>query len=270
MTDSHQKAVVIIPFYKKELSHYDSISLQQCFKVLSNYTIIAIKPHSLQLPEAATKYKFSEVVSFDNEYFKSIKGYNQLMLSAEFYGRFLAWEYLLIHQLDAFVFKDELETWCKKEIDYVGAPWMRTKDYPNIIKATVSKSLQYFAKRYNIKKNGLPSKNQFDDNVGNGGFSLRRVKKFHDLCINYSELIKYYLAQNTHHYNEDVFWSIELNRKNEVLNIPGYKIALKFAFELTPERSYNINHHQLPFGCHAWDLHVDFWKPIFKELGYDI
>ena len=51
-----------------------------------------------------------------------------------------------------------------------------------------------------------------------------------------------------HHYNEDAFWSIEVNRKKVVLNIPDYKVALKFAFELAPERAYKINNNQLPFG----------------------
>jgi hypothetical protein len=35
-------------------------------------------------------------------------------LSASFYERFLDTKYILIYQLDAFVFKDELQEWCDK------------------------------------------------------------------------------------------------------------------------------------------------------------
>jgi len=264
------KVAIIIPLYKDQISAYESIALQQCFKILSNYPVIVIKPESLILPASITQYPFFNTVSFNDEYFKDIQGYNRLMLDSVFYEQFLNYEYILIHQLDAFVFKDELNYWCSQGIDYVGAPWMRVKEYPNFIKAGVSKGLQYFARRYNIKKHGLPSKKQFDNNVGNGGFSLRRVKVFYDICISYRDKIAEYNDKTTHHYNEDVFWGIELNRKHKVLNIPGYKQALRFAIELAPERSFKINNNVLPFGCHAWDLNVDFWRPIFKQYGYII
>jgi len=265
-----KQVVVIIPFHKTDLSHNEQVALEQCFRILSNHVIVAVKPHGLVLSGAVTRYNFSAIESFDDTFFRSVQGYNELMLSDVFYGRFLAYEYILIHQLDAFVFKDDLAYWCSLDIDYVGAPWMRKKEYPNILKAAVSKSLQYFAKRYDIKKHGLPSKKQFDDNVGNGGFSLRRVKKFHDICLSHREKIAEYNSKTEHHYNEDAFWAIEVNRKRKVLNIPGYKKALQFAFELAPDRSYCINNQKLPFGCHAWDLYLDFWRPFFKENGYII
>jgi len=270
MTESKQVAVVI-PFYKPTLTDYEKISLQQCHKTLANYPIIAIKPQSLTLPTDATAYPFYNTISFNDEYFKSIQGYNKLMLSAEFYEAFIQYEYILIYQLDAFVFKDELSFWCTQGFDYIGAPWLRKKEYPNVFKKLTSIGLQYFARRYDIKRHGgLPSKKQLDDNVGNGGFSLRRVKLFRDLCLQYPEKIVDYNSRYTHHYNEDIFWSIELNRKRKVLNIPGYKKALQFAFELESERAFRINNNQLPFGCHAWDLNIDYWRPVFKELGYTI
>jgi len=265
-----KKAAVIIPIYKERLSAHEEISLQQCFSILCNHPIIAVKPHKLVLPNEITRYGFSDVVSFDDAFFRDIQGYNRLMLDVIFYREFLAHNYILIHQLDAFVFKDELDYWCSQDYDYIGAPWMRAKEYPNIFKAVASKGLQYLARRYNIKKHGLPSKKQFDDNVGNGGFSLRKVKTFHDLCIQYREKIAEYNTHTTHHYNEDVFWSVELNRKRKILNIPPYKKALQFAFEFAPERALKINHNQLPFGCHAWDLKINFWRPIFEQFGYII
>jgi hypothetical protein len=269
--DKLKRVAVVIPFYKEEITAYEAIALQQCERVLGTHPIIAIKPGKLVLPHAVNAaVTFSDTVSFDSHYFDSIAGYNRLMLSAEFYSRFLNYEYILIYQLDAFVFKDELGKWCQQDLDYIGAPWIRPVAYTDFFKAVKSKWQYYFHTRFNVMKNGVPSDKQFENKVGNGGFSLRRVKKFHELCISRKAQIEQYLSHTAHEYNEDAFWSVEVNRKKKVLNIPGYKKALAFAFELAPERALKLNGGQLPFGCHAWDLFPDFWKPFFKQQGYDI
>lgn len=264
-----QKAAVIVPFYRDSLSAWEKVALDQCFKMLGNHPIIAIKPRSLKLTVTAG-YAFTEMIDFDDHFFAGIAGYNALMLSEVFYGRFLHYEYVLLYQLDAFVFKDELEYWCNLGYDYIGAPWIRAKEYPHALKRYGSILLQKIHRRYNIKKRGMTSKKQLDDNVGNGGFSLRRTQKFYDCCLQYRQKIAEYNAKPSHHYNEDIFWGIELNRKQKVMNIPGYIEALKFAFELVPDRALRLNQNQLPFGCHAWDKFPDFWRPIFEQHGQKI
>jgi len=44
------------------------------------------------------------------------------MMSPAFYDAFKAFDYILIYQLDAFVFRDELEYFCSLGYDYIGAP----------------------------------------------------------------------------------------------------------------------------------------------------
>lgn len=265
-----KKVAVIIPFYTAELSENDKIALQQCHKVLSAHAIIAVKPQSLVLTAEITNYSFANTISFADDYFASKKSYNRLMLAAEFYNAFAGYEYILIHQLDAFVFKDELLDWCNKGIDYVGAPWIRIRDNMNRLHILLSR-LQYFIyARINLKRTGIGNIDQLENRVGNGGLSLRRVKKMAALCHQLQRKINIYNQHETYQFNEDVFWSIETNRGKKRLNIPGYKQALKFAFEIAPERARNLNNGHLPFGCHAWDLNIGFWKPIFEEYGYTI
>ncbi|MDB5089551.1 MAG: hypothetical protein JWR09_3545, partial [Mucilaginibacter sp.] len=112
------KVAVIIPFYRNTILAYEEIALQQCEKILSGYPKIAIKPRSLVLPEAIKKYTFSNVINFEDKYFNNVQGYNNLMLSDVFYSTFLEYDYILIHQLDAFVFKDDLMYWCEQGYDY--------------------------------------------------------------------------------------------------------------------------------------------------------
>nr|WP_221391681.1 DUF5672 family protein [Dyadobacter sp. NIV53] len=52
------------------------------------------------------------------------------------------------------------------------------------------------------------------------------------------------------------------------MKIPDYKEALFFSFENNPEESLKHTKNQLPFGCHAWDLHLNFWRPHFEKYGY--
>lgn len=266
----HKKNAVVIPFYKSPLSQYEKIALSQCLKVLVNHPVIAIKPHSLDLSILEESKLFLEIKSFDNSFFSNIDGYNRLMLSSQFYQSFLNYEFILIHQLDAFVFKDELDLWSGKGYDYIGAPWIRPIDDPDVFKTVKTKFQNYFHKRYNVYKNGLPSAKQFENQVGNGGFSLRRVSKFFELSLKFADKIQAYNVRQEHQFHEDAFWSIEVNRKEKLLKIPPYKVALHFAFENSPERAYRLIDNQLPFGCHAWDKYPVFWKLYINPEGCNL
>ncbi|RYE17085.1 MAG: hypothetical protein EOP51_24550 [Sphingobacteriales bacterium] len=260
-------AAVVIPFYKTSLSHNEMVSVQQGFKVLGGHPIIAIKPESLVLPTDVAAFPFTKVITFNDDYFKNIAGYNRLMLSAEFYEAFLDYEYMLIYQPDAFVFKDELQQWCNKDIDYVGPPWIGFTDNPGRLRR-LKTTLQYYNYRYiNLKKTGISSFDQLENRVGNGGFSLRRVKRFYELCTALAPRIAEY---HRYQLNEDIFWSLEIKRNGHKFNIPNYKQALKFGFEVAPELALRLNKGQTPFGCHAWDINIDYWRHIFKEYGYEI
>ena len=67
-----------------------------------------VKPDGLDTSALQARFPFKAVETFDPGYFKSIQGYNRLLLSTGFYERFLASAYLLICQLDVFVFRDDL------------------------------------------------------------------------------------------------------------------------------------------------------------------
>lgn len=270
---AHQNCAVIIPVYQKKIRPLEQIALKQCQSVLSGYDITVVKPKSLNLEDCEVDFSFiTNQLSFDDVFFEGIKGYNSLMLSAEFYARFLGYEYILIYQLDAFVFKNDLHKWCSEGWDYVGAPWFRKKQFESHFKNLKERIRCYYHRRYNpLNKEGLPdSERQMTNQVGNGGLSLRKTKRFHELCIQHRDLIDFYLSKDTSHYNEDLFWSIELNRKNKVLNIPSFKQAVHFAVETEPERAFTLLENDLPFGCHAWDKNLGFWRPYIEASGYSL
>lgn len=253
---------VVIPVYKSTLSRQEQLSLKQCCKMLGHHPITLIKPHTLCIAAYKQYHSHFLVESFDDEYFENIGGYNRMMLSFGFYERFLRYQFILIYQLDAFVFKDELLHWCGKGYDYIGAPWLGTPLSGNIFRRLAYTRRLNKAYREDIKQEGsiLPVDMQFINRVGNGGFSLRRVGRFYDICRQEQQMIAYYNRNNDHHFfNEDVFWSLEVNRRERRLKIPDYKKAVGFSIEFNPEYAFQLNKWKLPFGCHAWHHYPHFW-----------
>ena len=263
-TDHNERVAVVIPIYRNNLEPFEEMALEQCLRVLNKHRIFVVKPRSLNLDMSIARNGIG-CISFDDKYFESRHGYNQLMLSDSFYEHFLEFEYMLIYQLDAYVFADRLLEWCDKGYDYIGAPWLRSHKYIDVFKAFKSRLLIAVHTWFNIKQpnSDLPTDIQFENKVGNGGLSLRRVKKFYNACKQNKGSLTKYLDRTEHYFNEDVWWAIELNRTSSFLRIPDYKKAIFFSFENEPERAMELTGGELPFGCHAWNMHLDFWERHF-------
>lgn len=224
---------VVVPTYKERLSELEHISLFQLFQVLGTYDIFYVAPQSLH----AEYLEKARVERFTDHLFEGIAGYNQLMLSKDFYMRFIKYKYILIYQLDAFVFYDGLLEFCNLGYDYIGAPWltgMRKKVNDEYIYA----------------------------NVGNGGFSLRNVQSILRLLTEREEELKNYKE------NEDKFFSFNGDARFKVAPV---SVALKFAFEREVKKCFEKNNNKLPFGCHAWERYdYKFWRTHIEKLGYKL
>jgi hypothetical protein len=267
------KVGVIIPIYKEQLSKSEQISFLKCCSVLDKHPIILIAPHNLDVSVhenfCGTKLN---IIRFDDHFFKNIDGYNKLLLAEAFYLCFKDYDYMLVYQLDAYVFNDELNFWCEKNYSYIGAPWFENFDINGA-------NTQLWA-------------------VGNGGFSLRKISDFMDVFAYrgkvfsfsflwqkysaYSMLGKmlrfpkiaflYFFKNNTQNLyelfgeNEDHFWSFHAARLSNKFNVAPVSEALAFAFECNPQKMYELNKRQLPFGVHAWEKYgKEFWLNYVPE-----
>jgi hypothetical protein len=251
-----QQATVVIPIYKTELSGLEIKSLKQAYTVLSSFKITIIQPESLNLTFLKKDFPELAFISFHDSYFEGIHGYNKLMLSSVFYEQFLSYKYILIYQLDAYVFKDELSAWCNREFDYIGAPWLKKQIYT----LPVIKEFMRFV-HWHKQLRSKPSKQSFYDKIGNGGLSLRKVESHYQATFTHRERIDYYLSQKrSHFYNEDIFWATEVPE----FKYPTPLEAIKFSFDKYPAYCFKLNNGELPFGCHAWYKRKmkKFWKPI--------
>lgn len=271
----NQEVVILIIAHKSHLSFYEEVSLRQCFKVLGNYPIRFICPKGLDITNYLKIIPDLEVDFIDPAWQSSYRNFNRLKIEPFLYRRYQLFEYILYYELDAFVFRDELKDWCKKGLDFIGAPWIEQRNGQLEIVG-----------------------------VGNGGFSLRKVeshlKALHSFSYifrpskivkkhrerNYSligflsfmpSILKeltgvsnnsFYLF-NKFKYNEDYFWGHHINKNFSWFRVANTKTALRFSFEKEPDYLYKINKEQLPFGCHAWYRYdLQFWKPFIEKEGY--
>ncbi|NBB21390.1 hypothetical protein GVN20_18635 [Runella sp. CRIBMP] len=265
---------VVIPLYKSVFSLHEKISFTQGLQVLKEHPIVIIKPFSLDISFVLEEYPQLKVENFDDDYFKSVQTYNRLMLSTEFYERFSDFEYILIYQLDAFVFRDELLEWCRQGYDYIGAPWRIERDFSSVTDRIVFGLKKQLAIWFDLRdkhRNNQPLDVTIKFTVGNGGFSLRKVQKLLDIVRNNRPKIEEYLAKKGSFYNEDVFFCIEMNRYIRQVSLPHWRRALRFSVEDLPSKAFILNGNELPFGCHAWDIHeLEFWKTHFEKFGHKL
>ena len=261
--------IVIIPIHKSEPDKWEKKSFEQCCQILGKHKICIVTHCGINLSyyhNVAQNNGITLITEFfDYKFFSSIAGYNLLMLDKAFYKRFAEYQYMLIYQLDAWVFRDELDEWCAKGYDYIGAPWIEKDNKGNLTLAC----------------------------VGNGGFSLRRVQHFIDVLthkgpvrkasqlnlppslknsiykllysLGYQNTLKYYKKDPTLY--EDLFLSIFLSNTKLRAKMPNPNEASFFAFEKQPSFLFSRN-NQLPFGCHAWKKYEyeSFWHHYINSL----
>jgi hypothetical protein len=256
---------VLVPVYRSALDPYEVVSLDSTFRVLGGQHLVMVKPEGLDTSAVEARWPFRAVETFPPEFFGSIQGYNRLLLSTAFYERFLASEYLLICQLDVFVFRDELAGWVARGYDYVGAPWLS--------KTAVSAGIHWLKMHLSKLVRGEQDKvyrYETRNRVGNGGFSLRKVETHHRLSVEMRPHIEHYLRnQGTHHFHEDIFWSIEPSKRGFAHRTPGVEEALAFSFDINPGRLYALAGRRLPMAAHGWykGRHLRFWAPHVAAAG---
>ena len=213
------KCCIVIPTYKEyvKLKDFEKKTLSNTISLMSSYDIILLCPNSLKT-NGYEECGICNFMRFDDYFFNGVKRYNELMLSPSFYEKFSKYEYMLITQLDSWIFEDKLDYFLNLGYDYIGG-------------------LHYINRGTNIYHPNA------DDKLinGNGGFSLRKIGSF----IEASKNIKKDL--NNKWDWEDVLYSYWYK---DHMNIAPDAVSLKFGWQQDPEICFKNNNKELPFGCH--------------------
>ncbi len=267
-----QKLVaIVVPLSNRDqLTPGEEVSLKHLTHYLGKYDKYFLMPESLRFERPGFK-----IERFSDKYFGSADAHLKLLFSPKLYERFIDYKYILIYQLDALVFSDQLKEWCDRDFDFIGAPWIKHKD-----------AVYY----------GNPA---YEGKVGNSGFALKKVESFLKIFnskrysvdpteykeqlykTNNSKKISIYVKKWLKHLKmfNGVKWELARYKLSEERFLvsrgshyyPGFNIApletaLEFSFECVPRYCYEQNNYRLPFGCHAWQRYdEEFWKPYLLK-----
>jgi Protein of unknown function (DUF5672) len=273
MPSNLKTVCVVIPIYRTELSASEFTALERCVSVLGNHPIILFKPERLDIAPLTERFPQLGCENFRDDFFVGVAGYNRLLLSDEFYARFSQYQFMLVYQLDAFVFSDQLLDWCSRGYDYIGAPWLPKGGTPNLPRRIALGLRRKVYRWFDIhnRHSQLTHDVQLRYSVGNGGFSLRRIERMRKVLAKLHERAEPYRLGVRRSWGEDLFFSIEANRYRRNVRIPVVAEAIKFSWETNLEAAAQLSNDKLPFGCHAWDkLHRNEWQPIFAQLGLSL
>lgn len=242
------KCAITVPVYKAELSRNEITSLLR-LKELFEDDVYFVGPDNLSLNKYKEFWPSLKFISFPSFHFYSIDSYNKFMLSDVFYKYFSSdYDWMLIHQLDAFLFHNDLEYFMKLDFDYYGAPWLEGQVLSRFIRNPYL--LKIFGKKVH---------------VGNGGLSLRKIQPILDLIKK-----EKYAIQNWK-FNEDGFFAYFGSNKNAHFRVCPLNVACAFSSEKDAEAVFHLNNEKLPMGCHAFEKYeVGFYKEQFAILGYTI
>lgn len=270
---------IVIPTYKQyaELSASEQLSLHRTYEVLRAHDFVFITHAGIDLsgyPSPPGPGRVWPLV-LPPGCFKGLNSYSQLLLSREFYQSFAAYDYLLVCQLDVYVFADQLPYFTGKGYDYIGAPWFEGYDQADAHSALMG--------------------------VGNGGFSLRKVESFlavldtlelfsgrrPTLCTARAGLRhigsilrvakhEYYRRVKGRAYEpalpwdvtiyEDGYWGLMVKIFFPWFRVASLADATAFAFEVNPRVLYELNQHQLPMATHAWEKYdPEFWQSYIQS-----
>lgn len=233
-----QEVIIIVPVYKEQLSRLEQVSLAQLVRVLGAYPIVFVAPRSLVF-DYYRVVPGAQVVREADEYFVDTASYSRLMLTAEFYEQFAKYSYMLIYQLDAFVFSDRLLEFCRRDYDYIGAP----------------------VPRYLWRGVG--------GRVGNGGFSLRKITSIIRVLRQKKKIVAD-AGSGELLTVEDVFFAYVAARPEYDFHVPSSRAALEFAIDYDIYGAYRRMPGWLPFGCHGINYSPQLYLPLINSYGYTL
>ena len=224
----NRDCVVAIPVYKTNLTNNEIASLIQIYNILSSkYNIVLVGPENLDFNVyEKILNKNVNILKCNPEYFKTIRTYSYLCETYQFYQCFNDYNFMLLYQLDGWIFKDNVRKFILLDYDYIGAPWLNNPAAP-------------------------------DCHVGNGGVSFRKISKFIDICKN---IDKKYLSNQYLTQFEDYFFCNTCKKiLKDDFEIPNMSVASTFSLDGNDNYWIEKNNGKLPMCLHKWEF-KQYWK----------
>ncbi|KAA0991601.1 DUF5672 family protein [Dyadobacter aurulentus] len=209
---------VVIPILNPEIDPTEERILHHCLETLHQYPLIFITFEGADLSIVKEHNEDIDVIYFPKKYFQSRDHLASLFLMEDFYDRFNWCDFLLIHELNSWVVRDELYYWCKQGYDYLtAAPYF---DNPGKISDHILKRLS-----------GLTTDEKilFGNGYTDNGLYLCRIERMTKTLQNKRKEAYQYRHEVRLQHADSVFWDLEANRFWPQLRKPTHIVRNHFA-----------------------------------------
>lgn len=245
MKEKTIRLATVVPIYKKEITKCERLSLETLSdNCAEDITIHFICPESFTIDDIEEWRQClgdREVVctQLEDYWFENVDRYSELMLSEDLWCNVLDdYDYVCIFQTDCLAFggySQTLKRLASEGWDYVGSP---------IISNT--------------------SMWKTSPTCGNGGLSLRKVKKMIEIAQNKTILDD--LRKDDRYNKYEDLCICEGYASKRFIDKPSWKEAMEFAFDMNPDTLYNIKKSLPSAGCHAFGKNIPFWKEHLPDI----
>ncbi|MCF0070368.1 hypothetical protein LZD49_07785 [Dyadobacter sp. CY261] len=191
---------VIIPILETRIDPTEEKLLHHALNILSEHPIVFIAGEGTDLSVVHEHAEHIDVVHFPKRFFESRQHLAPLFLMQDFYERFNWCDFLLIHELNSWVIKDELHYWCKQGYDYFKASPLLPDpaNAPSLLKRVTGLSDE--------------EKRLYGSGYTGNGLYLCRIERMTGILKSKRQLAHQYRHNATIPHVDSVFWELEPNR----------------------------------------------------------
>lgn len=226
---------VVVPILNPVLSTIERRILDHCEAALGKYSLIFVVSDQADVAGLKQAYERAVFVSFSDKYFKTRSTLASLFLMEGFYERFSWCEFLLIHELNSWIVKDELHYWCKQGYDFLRANSEREPgffDFLGRIRGLSDQQIQIMD----------------TDFAGNGLF-LCHIERFVNTLKRKKSEAHAYRHNALLVHKDALFWELEPNRFWPGLRRPTRIVQKRFSVKLSDQVRPGMNEREAwPFG----------------------
>lgn len=267
--------IVVVPVHKPDPDLAEVVSIRNCGIVFEGRRICFVAPEQLDLRKYQALVPNAGQIRVPSQWMASIRAYNSMMISPQFFERVKNFSHVLVHEPDAIALRDELDHWCAQPFDYIGAPWFTSNPSLGTLELTHVGNYGFSLMRVSAARDVLASRKRWypiskvlgDATLGLLGNAalLKRSK----LAVGPAGRLEG--AWQLYGPNCDIFWSFAVPAV-----YPGFKVAsasdaLRFAWEAFPRLCRDLCGGALPFGIHAWaKLDPAFVLTLLDSNGIDV
>ncbi|MHA4738451.1 DUF5672 family protein [Dyadobacter sp. MSC1_007] len=191
---------VIIPILDPQINPTEEKLLQHALEMLSGYPIIFTTYEHADLSIVKEHSENIDVVTFPKRFFESRQHFGKLLLMEDFYDRFNWCDFLLIHELNSWVIKDELHYWCKQGYDYI-------KSGP-----VFPSSMAPYSTVKRLMGLSEPEKRVYGEGYTDNGLYLCRIERMTATLKGKKKTAHQYRHDDSLPNPDSIFWDIEANR----------------------------------------------------------